>query len=239
MRARRRRSGSRSRKGTSPACRIRRRCSRAGAGSDLMTMLRDGVIDAAIVDPVPAGTAIRPGCAGSGGDVPRLAARGMARDTLNHVIVVRESVAEDERGHARAVRALPRQPGDCRRLRSTATRRRLDSRRTAGNLEVAIAVAGGAGSAGAPAHGRRSRHRCRGVASVSRYAEGPSTMTGPAIRFRASAMSPTSATSSCSRRSPTRAWRSSRRSSGFTSPGARAIPSTSAAGATTNGTRSS
>ena len=42
-------------------------------------------------------------------------------------------------------------------------------------------------------------------------------------------MSLMSATSSCSRRSRTRAWPSSRRSSDCTSPAARAIPSTSAA----------
>ncbi len=46
---------------------------RGPTGADLMTLLRDGDIDAAIVDPVPAESAIRFGGAGSGGDVPRVA----------------------------------------------------------------------------------------------------------------------------------------------------------------------
>jgi 4,5-dihydroxyphthalate decarboxylase len=67
---------------------------RAHFGTDLMTMLREGTIDAAIVDPVPAGTQFA-----SVVPDPEAAYRAWQLQhgarALNHVVVVRESLADD------------------------------------------------------------------------------------------------------------------------------------------------
>ena len=112
---------------------------RASTGGDLMTMLRGGDIDAAIVDPVPAGprfVSVVPDP-----DATYLAwQRRHGAQTLNHVIVVRESLAMD----GQAMRELFRLFRDSRALMGTAVDRAstplglADNRR---NLEVAIAVA--------------------------------------------------------------------------------------------------
>ena len=72
---------------------------RARAGADLMAMLREGVIDAAIVDPVPAGSRFVPVVPDPDATWRAWQDRHGAR-TLNHVIVVRESLATRRRGHA-------------------------------------------------------------------------------------------------------------------------------------------
>ncbi len=112
---------------------------RAPSGADLMTMLRDGDIDAAIVDPVPAGPRFVPAVPDPEATVRAWRHRHGAR-TLNHVIVVRESLAQDDE----AVRELFRLFRDSRELAGTAadplsTPLGLEANRR--NLEVAIAVA--------------------------------------------------------------------------------------------------
>ena len=109
-----------------------------------MAMLRDGTIDAAIVDPVPAGPRFATVVADPEATFRAWCERHAAR-TYNHVVVVRESLADDDAGDARAVRALPGQPGGVPATRSTRRQRRWGSRRSAGSLEVAIAVAGAQG----------------------------------------------------------------------------------------------
>jgi hypothetical protein len=104
-----------------------------------MTMLRGGDIDAAIVDPAPDGprfVSVVPDP-----DATYLAWQGKhGAQTLNHVIVVRESLATD----SQAVRELFRLFRDSRELAGTAVDRAstplglADNRR---NLEVAISVA--------------------------------------------------------------------------------------------------
>lgn len=65
------------------------------SGADLITMLRDGIADAVIVDPVPADPRFVPVVSD-----PEAAFRTWGEThgarTLNHVIVVRESLADDE-----------------------------------------------------------------------------------------------------------------------------------------------
>lgn len=112
---------------------------RAPSGADLMTMLRDGDIDAAIVDPVPAGPRFVPAVPDPETTVRAWQHRHGAR-TLNHVIVVRESLAQDDE----AVRELFRLFRDSREVAGTAadplsTPLGLEANRR--NLEVAIAVA--------------------------------------------------------------------------------------------------
>ena len=112
---------------------------RAHPGADLMTMLRSGDIDAVIIDPVPAGPRFAP-------VVPDPDATCCAWQqqhgaaTLNHVIVVRESIASD----GEAMRELFRLFRESRELAGTAVDRQstplgLEANRR--SLEVAIAVA--------------------------------------------------------------------------------------------------
>ena len=152
-------NGSRSRKGTSPACRIRPGRNARLPGSDLMAMLRDGRHRCrhrrSRFRPATAFVPVVPD--------PEAACRDWQHRhgarTLNHVIVVRESLAEDERGDARAVRALP----DSRELAGAAVDRAATPLGLGGESPESRGRdrrRGGAGPAGAAAHGRRSRHRC-------------------------------------------------------------------------------
>ena len=106
---------------------------------DLVTMLRDGAIDAAIVDPVPANGGFR-----SVIDDPDAAFRDWCRRhgarTLNHVIAVRESIADDES----LMRELLRLFRESRELAGAATDQEsipFGMAANRKNLEVAIAVA--------------------------------------------------------------------------------------------------
>lgn len=112
---------------------------RGPTGADLMTQLYDGDIDAAIVDPVPAGPRFS-------SVVPDPEATHRAwqnrhgAQTLNHVIVVRDSLASD----GQAVRELFRLFRDSRERAGTALDRvstPLGLAANRRNLEVAIAVA--------------------------------------------------------------------------------------------------
>lgn len=114
---------------------------RAPSGGDLVTMLREGIIDAAIVDPVPAG------CVPVVPD-PEAAFRAWQRRyraaTLNHVIVVRESLAEDEEAMVELFRLFR----ESREIAGAAVDRAstpLGLAANRRNLEVAIAVAGAQG----------------------------------------------------------------------------------------------
>jgi 4,5-dihydroxyphthalate decarboxylase len=112
---------------------------RARAGDDLMTLLCSGDIDAAIVDPVPSGprfVSVVPD--------PEAACRAWqlrhGARTLNHVIVIRESLARDDE----AMRALFSLFRASRESAGTAADRDstplgLEANRR--NLEVAIAAA--------------------------------------------------------------------------------------------------
>jgi 4,5-dihydroxyphthalate decarboxylase len=112
---------------------------RAGAGADLMTMLRGGVIDAAIVDPVPAGPRFVP-------VVPDPEATFQAWQdqhraaTLNHVMVVRESLAKDDEAMAELFR-LFRESRDIAGTEAARVSTPLGFAANRRNLEVAIAVA--------------------------------------------------------------------------------------------------
>ena len=104
-----------------------------------MTMLRDRVVDAVIVDPVPADPRFVPVVPDPDAACRAWQHRHGAR-TLNHVIVVRESLADD----ADAMRELFRLFRESRELGGTAvdpasTPLGLEANRR--NLEVAIAVA--------------------------------------------------------------------------------------------------
>jgi 4,5-dihydroxyphthalate decarboxylase len=113
------------------------------SGADLMTLLREGAIDAAVVDPVPAD----PRCAHVVPD-PDAVWNAWQREhgarTANHVVVVRDSLAAD----AALMRELFRLFRDSRELAGAAVDRAAtpigfdENRRT---LEVAIAVAGAQG----------------------------------------------------------------------------------------------
>jgi 4,5-dihydroxyphthalate decarboxylase len=112
---------------------------RALPGADLMTMLRGGDIDAAIVDPVPAGPRFAPVVPDPDATYCAWRQRYCAA-TLNHVMAVRESVARD----AEAMRELFRLFRESRELAGTAVDRQatplgLEANRR--SLEVAIAVA--------------------------------------------------------------------------------------------------
>ncbi len=103
---------------------------RAPSGSDLMTMLHDGIVDAAIVDRLPAGGGVVPVV-----DDPEADFRAWQKQhgalTLNHVIVVRESLTGDER----LLRELFRLFCDARERGGAAVdcpQRQLDWQRTAG-----------------------------------------------------------------------------------------------------------
>jgi 4,5-dihydroxyphthalate decarboxylase len=112
---------------------------RAPSGNDLMTMLRDGSIDAAIVDPVPAGPRFVSVVPDPEATCRTWEHRHGAR-TLNHVIVVRESLARNDE----TMRELLRLFRDSRDVADAAGDRAstpigLEANRR--NLEVAIAVA--------------------------------------------------------------------------------------------------
>jgi 4,5-dihydroxyphthalate decarboxylase len=116
---------------------------RARSDTDLMAMLRGGIVDAVVVDPVPAGprfVSVVPDPEATFRDwQDRYGAR-----TLNHVIVVRESLATDANG----MRELFRLFHESREIGVTAVDRLatpigLQANRR--NLEVAIAVAGAQG----------------------------------------------------------------------------------------------
>ena len=116
---------------------------RAGAGTDLMGMLRDGTIDAAIVDPVPAGPRFATVVADPE-TVFRAWCERHAAHTYNHVVVVRESLADDAEAMRElfgAFRDSWRCAGDA--IDSTATPLGFEAIR--GSLEAAIAAAGAQG----------------------------------------------------------------------------------------------
>ena len=112
---------------------------RAAAGADLMTMLRDRVVDAVIVDPVPADPRfVRVVPDPDAAYLSWQHQRG-AR-TLNHVVAVRDSLADD----VEVMRELFRLFRESREMGGTAvdlvsTPLGLEANRR--NLEVAIAVA--------------------------------------------------------------------------------------------------
>ncbi len=108
-----------------------------------MTMLRDGAIDAAIVDPVPAGPRFVPVVSDPEATFRAWQQRHRAF-TLNHVIVVRESLADDEQTMAELFRLFR----DSREAGGGAVDREstplgLDA--NLNNLEVAIGVAAAQG----------------------------------------------------------------------------------------------
>ena len=116
---------------------------RAGAGTDLMGMLRDGTIDAAIVDPVPAGPRFATVVADPETVFHAWCERHAAH-TYNHVVVVRESLADDAEAMRElfgAFRDSWRCAGDA--IDSTATPLGFEAIR--GSLEAAIAAAGAQG----------------------------------------------------------------------------------------------
>jgi 4,5-dihydroxyphthalate decarboxylase len=113
---------------------------RDASGADLLTMLRDGVLDAAIVDPVPAEPRIVPIVKDPEAVCLEWQRQHGAR-ALNHVVAVRESIADDE-GVMRELFGLFRESremaGD--RLDPASAPLGLEANRR--NLEVAIAAAG-------------------------------------------------------------------------------------------------
>jgi 4,5-dihydroxyphthalate decarboxylase len=113
------------------------------SGGDLIALLRDGSVDAAIVDPVPARPPFVPVVPDPDATLRAWQLRHGAR-TLNHVIVVRESLAEDDQ----AVRELFRLFRESREAAGgdadpASTPLGLEANRR--SLEVAIAVAGAQG----------------------------------------------------------------------------------------------
>lgn len=116
---------------------------RALPATDLPALLRDGLIDAAIVDRVAEGESVVP-VVPDPEAVCRAWERRHGARTLNHVIVVRETVAEDEQamrelfGLFRSSRALAENAAD-----REATPLGLEANRR--NLEVAIEVAAAQG----------------------------------------------------------------------------------------------
>jgi 4,5-dihydroxyphthalate decarboxylase len=112
---------------------------RAPSGTDLMTMLRDGAVDAVIVDPVPTDPRFVSVVPDPKGTWLAWQRQHDAR-TLNHVVVVRDSLAH----HEEAMRELFRLFRESRDMVGTtvdpmATPLGLQTNRR--NLEVAIAVA--------------------------------------------------------------------------------------------------
>jgi 4,5-dihydroxyphthalate decarboxylase len=109
------------------------------SGSDLMTMLSDGAVEAAIVDPIPTAPRFVPIVPDPDATFRAWQARHGAR-TLNHVIAVRESLA----GNEDAMRELFRLFRESRTLGGDAvdqasTPLGFDANRR--NLEVALTVA--------------------------------------------------------------------------------------------------
>jgi 4,5-dihydroxyphthalate decarboxylase len=116
---------------------------RAGGTNDLITLLRGGFVDAAIVDPVPDSPPFVSVVPDPDATFRAWQLRHGAR-TLNHVIVVRESLAEDDE----AMGALFRLFRESREAAGAAadpasTPIGLEANRR--SLEVAIAVAGAQG----------------------------------------------------------------------------------------------
>ena len=112
---------------------------RALSGADLMTMLRNGDIDAAIVDPVPADPRFASVVADPEATYRAWQHRHGAR-ALNHVIVVRESLASD----SQMMRDLFRLFRDSLALAGTAADRAstpLGLAANRRNLEVALSAA--------------------------------------------------------------------------------------------------
>jgi 4,5-dihydroxyphthalate decarboxylase len=112
---------------------------RDDSGADLVTMMRRGALDAVIVDPVPAGGQFVPVVSDAQATFTAWQRRHGAQ-TLNHVIVVRESIAGDDQ----TMRELFRLFRESRELAgaavdAAATPLGLEANRR--NLEVAIAVA--------------------------------------------------------------------------------------------------
>jgi 4,5-dihydroxyphthalate decarboxylase len=112
---------------------------RAPADADLLAMLQDGLIDAAIVDPIPTNPRFAPVVPDADAACRVWQQRHGAR-TLNHVVVVRESLAADETSMRELFRLFreSREVGGALVDRA-ATPLGLDPNRR--NLEVAIAVA--------------------------------------------------------------------------------------------------
>ena len=116
---------------------------RALPASDLLALLRDGLVDAAIVDRVAEGESVLPVVPDAEAVCRDWQRRHGAR-TLNHVIVVRETVAEDEQ----VMRELFRLFRSSRELAGRAVDRDatpLGLQANRRNLEVAIEVAAAQG----------------------------------------------------------------------------------------------
>ena len=112
---------------------------RAPAGADVISMLRAGIVDAAIVDPVPADPRFASVVSDPEGACREWQNRHGAR-TLNHVITLRESLAHDED----AMRELFRLFHESREMGGAAAESMsppvgLEENRS--SLEAAIAVA--------------------------------------------------------------------------------------------------
>jgi 4,5-dihydroxyphthalate decarboxylase len=118
------------------------------SGADLLTMLRDGVVDAAIVDPVSTDQRFAPVVSDSE-SVCRAWQRQHDARPINHIVVVREALANDPD----AMRELFRLFRESRELGGAAAERISKPPGLAAirrNLEVAIDVAGAQGLLASP-----------------------------------------------------------------------------------------
>ena len=104
---------------------------RAPSGSDLMSMLRDGSIDAAIVDPVPAGPRFLAVVPDSGGDVPQRGSTGTALEPST-TSSLSASRSRDTTRQCVSCSGCSVTAGRSRTPRWIERQRRLDWKRTAG-----------------------------------------------------------------------------------------------------------
>ena len=158
--------------------------------------------------------------------------------TLNHVVVVRESLADDAEIMARVVRAVPGEPPAGRAGSRYSVHAAWTGREPPEPRDGRFGR-GGRRPVGPPAHGGRSGDRRGGSARVAIGEDSDHdvrTCPGISALRRRRPPGPPRVADAAGR---TRAWLSSPRLSGFMSPGARAIRSISVRGATTSGIRSS